>query len=270
MSTHNDWFRSNIRDRLIDPTFDLALEINPYPFEEMSFREAADYTARLIYSKHKKIYVSLSGGADSEYTLRSFHRNNIPVIPIIVDTSGNKQELMYAYKCCEELEYPPKIIEVKDDLFLMTYYNIVNWICGYGIYSVPSIIACKYARDMKGVLVIGEHVIDTDKNKNTIRPGANEWDFYNECFVGEEHTIPFFNYTAELAYALVKAISDEPLNVFKSKTYGTELRPIMKYEFGDKFNLVRNVIDRSRKFNPNPHVDLNHIADTLEKYIIIR
>jgi len=256
MSTHQNWFRSNIQERLTDPSVDLKLILNLYPFMEMSFHDAADYTATLIAKTHKTIYVSFSGGADSEYTLRVFHRNGIHVTPIIIKTTGNVEELSYAFKCCIELDYEPIVIDVTDQEFLKRYFNIVKTISGFGIYCIPSIIACEYARDNDGVLIIGEHLIDTDKMKNNITPGANEWDFYNECFVGEQYNIPFFNYTVELTYAMISAIDNMPLNVFKADLYGTELRPIIDYKFSDNFNYVRHRINRFRKHYPNSHVDL--------------
>ena len=48
MSTHQNWFRSNIVDRLSDPSTDLKLELNPYSFEIMEFHDAANYTTKLI------------------------------------------------------------------------------------------------------------------------------------------------------------------------------------------------------------------------------
>jgi len=256
MSTHQNWFRSNIVDRLSDPSTDLKLELNPYSFEIMEFHDAANYTTKLISQAHNSIYIALSGGADSEYTLRTFHRNNIKVTPIIVVTEGNYDELQYAYQVCRDLNIEPVILNIPDDHYLTWYHRIVRDISGYGIYCIPSIVACQYAKDNNGILIIGEHLIDTDKLNNKITPGANEWDFYNECFVGEEWTIPFFNYTVELTYAMIKRIEDVPLNVFKSALYGTELRPIMDYQFSDRFLSVRNVINRTRKYKPNPHVDL--------------
>ena len=256
MSTHLNWFKSNIRERLVDPSVDLKLELNPYPFETMEFHTAADYTAKLISQTHNTIYIALSGGADSEYTLRTFVRNNIPITPIIVETDGNHYELLFARRICEQLGIEPIVLNIPNDEYLKWYHRIVKEISGYGIYCIPSIVACQYAKEHNGILIIGEHLIDTDKLSNKITPGANEWDFYNECFVGEEWNIPFFNYTLELTYAMIEQIEDIPLDKFKAKLYGTSLRPIIDYSFSDKFNTVRNVINRTRKYLPNPHVDL--------------
>ena len=264
MSTHLDWFRSNIRERLIDPNAGLKLDLNPYPFREMSFHDAADYTANLIDETHDKIFVSFSGGADSEYVMRTFHRNYIEITPILIETSGNKKELSYAYQCCDDLGYDPVVLHIDDASYLRWYNRITKEVNGIGIYCIPSIVACEYAKNNNGVLIIGEHVLDTDKLSNEIKPGVNEWDFYNELFVGEEHNIPFFNYTVELCYAMVKAMRDVPLHVFKAALYGTKLRPIMDYEFSQEFTAVRNVINRTRKNHPNYTVDLGTKEEFLD------
>ena len=98
MTTYNNWIESNMRFRLAVPSADYELYVRPYPFKEMSFQDAADHTAKLIYENHKKIYVSFSGGADSDFVVRCFHRNKIPFKVILVKTSGNEEELSYARK----------------------------------------------------------------------------------------------------------------------------------------------------------------------------
>lgn len=246
MTTHLNWFKNNICDRKTNPEADLIVDIVPYKFNEMSFHEAADYTARLIRSKHPKIYVSLSGGADSEYVVRTFHRNSIDIMPILVKTSGNEKELSYAFNLCEELQYTPIILGLSDSDYLRWYHRIVKELNGIGIYCIPPLVACEYAKENNGVLIIGEHLLDTDKISNQITPGANEWDFYNEFFIGEQYNIPFFNYTIELCCAMIKSVKDVPLHVFKAVLYGTELRPIVEYEFSEKFEVIRNVINRNR------------------------
>lgn len=267
MGTHLNWFRSNIRDRIQDPKTDLRIEINPYEFTEMSFHDAADYTAHLIYTKHSNLYVSLSGGADSEYVVRTFHRNSIPITPILVITSGNAKELEYAFELCKELDYTPVVIELSDSDYLKWFHRIVKEINGLGIYCIAPLIACQYAKDNDGVLVIGEHLLDTDKTTDKITPGANEWDFYNELFVGEEYNIPFFNFTIELSCAMIKSIQDLPLHVFKSILYGTKRRPVIEYEFSEKFNQIRNVINNRRAYYPGHHVGFRN-KETFIKHLL--
>ena len=126
MATENDWVDTNIYERCLIPNLSFHVRLRPYPFREMKFQDAADYTAKRIYEKHKKIYVALSGGADSEFVVRVFHRNNIPFDVIIVKTSGNFKELQYAFKTCKELSIEPIIIDLDNSQYLSIYYEEVN------------------------------------------------------------------------------------------------------------------------------------------------
>ena len=249
MATENDWIDSNIVERLLIPGLPFDVRLRPYPFREMSFQDAADYTAKRIYEKNKNIFVALSGGADSEFVVRVFHRNNIPFTPIIIKTSGNFKELIWAYRVCDKLDLKPVIIELTDSQYLKIYYeDVIKKIHGYGIFAVTSIFACRYARERDGVLVIGEHMIEGDKEDENgikrIRPEMNEWDCYNEAVVGYEYNIPFFLYTMELCYAMLNSIDDdrEQHDMWKCKLYGIDYRPKIEYEFSKEFNkLVANI-----------------------------
>ena len=269
MTTHRNWISSNIHERLHHSAeakgTDLRAKIVPYPFRRMPFHKAADYTARLIAEEHENIYIAFSGGADSDFVVRCFHRCNIPFTPIIVRTSGNSKELSFAFATCSELEIKPIVIELSDEEYLEFYFErVVKRIHGYGIYAVPSIIACEYARDNDGVLIIGEHMLDTDKHNGNIVPGVNEWDFYNECFVGEDYTIPFFLYTIELTYSMLVAIQEGiSIDNFKAKLYNIKHRPIMEYEFSEKFMAIHQHASMRRKKSANPNFPL----ETREKLI---
>ena len=279
MTTENDWVDTNIYERLLIPTLSYHVRLRPYPFREMSFQDAADFTAKRIYENHGKIYVALSGGADSDFVVRVFHRNKIPFEVIIVKTSGNFKELQYAFRTCKELDITPIVIELDDAKYLKIYYeNVIKKLLGYGLYAIPSVVACEYARDNDGVLVIGEHMIEGEKPDSDgvvrIRPAMNEWDSYNEAIVGEEYNIPFFLYTLELTYAMLESIYDdkEPVDVWKCNLYGVELRPIMGYEFNETFMATAQKISTStgskRKAKPNHEFDRQNLVEMLSLWKI--
>jgi hypothetical protein len=270
MTTHNNWIESNIQSRLTIPSTDYQLLVRPYPFKEMAFQEAADHTAKLIYEKHKNIHVALSGGADSDFVLRCFHRNDIPVKPIIVKTSGNSEEMAYAFKSCDELNIVPIVLVLSDEQYLKMYFDyVMKKIHGYGIFAIPSVYACEYAKTNDGVLVIGEHLLEGEKPDDngvlTIRPASNEWDFYNECFVGDEYNIPFFMYTIELIHAMTKAIhKHDPIAKFKCDLYGVEQRPIMSYQFSKDFMYAASKINMSRMKTAKPSFSLGTREEFLQ------
>jgi hypothetical protein len=236
MATLNNWMKSNLAERITNKRVDFSVDLNVYFFNRFDIQAASSYTAGVIANNcgnNGKLYLALSGGADSDYVLHTMVRCGIPVIPIIIVTSGNTMESAYAFHSCRKFAIDPIVIELTDEQFLRIYYDdILSKLNSAGVYSTPGLVACRYAADHNGTLIIGEHMIDYDSNG--IFAGLNEWDFTNEALVGEQYNIPFFNYTVELSYAMVEAIEDLPIDEWKCKHYGIDFRPIIPYNFSDK------------------------------------
>lgn len=268
MATYNSWLTQNLASRLNDSTAVNVVNMSPYTFNEMDFHSAADFTAKKIAEKYNKIFLSFSGGADSDYVFHCLVRNNIDFTPIIVQTSGNKTELEYAYHSCRKYKKEPVILRLEDHKLLKLFQQkVITKLKGKGLCAIPGIIACEYAKDNNGILIMGEHMIDNDGNR--LFPGMNEWDFYNEVFVGEDYTVPFFNYTIELFYAMVKRIESLPICEWKHQLYGIGFRPIIEYQFDYKFQTIyRSLMTKidqtiSEKFNLDSKEDL---LSSLDKY----
>ena len=166
MLTKNDWFNTTLRDRTLDRTAVFNTLISPYKFTPMDFDTAANYTAQEIYKTYKKLYVSLSGGLDSEFVVRCFARNNIPVTPIIV-LCGNTEESKYAFKVCKELNIEPIVLEVSEHELLEFFKtNIYKKFGGTGYNSSHNLIAAKYVYDLgDSYIVSGNHFLSDGFNK---------------------------------------------------------------------------------------------------------
>jgi hypothetical protein len=52
MAIENNWIQHNLMERFADHHLSFEVKINPNPYKEMSFRDAADYTAQKIYQKY--------------------------------------------------------------------------------------------------------------------------------------------------------------------------------------------------------------------------
>ena len=264
MTVLNNWITHNLHDRLRNQSLDLEIMINPYKFTPLEFHDAANFTATKIAEEYKNIFLSFSGGADSDYVFHCFQRNNIEFTPIIVKTSGNQIEMSYALHTCRKFNVTPIIIDINNKEYMSIYAeDLIKKISGVGIEAIPGIIACQYAKSQNGILVIGEHMIDNDEEN--IWVGVNEWDYYNEIFVGEEYNIPFFNYTVEMAWAMINKIEQMPIDEWKWQTYGLDFRPKIHYTFPHLFNELRTKLSRSRKIKPKS----NFILGSKEKVITL-
>jgi hypothetical protein len=245
---------------------DLEIKFTPYNFTPMSFHQAADYTAMKIAEKYTNIFVSFSGGSDSDYVCHCFHRNDIKFTPIIIKTNFNSIEMAYALHTCRKFNITPVIIDITDSEYLKIYKNnIIDEISSVGVQAVSGIIACRYAKEHDGVVIIGEHMIDNDNNN--IWPGVNDWDFYNEVFVGEDYNIPFFNYTVEIAYAMIESIEQIPIDEWKWQTYEIDFRPKVSYAFPPLVLGLIHKLYNSRKYKPKTNFNIGSKEDFLNLLI---
>ena len=264
MPTHNNWFENNIKDRLKFKDKDLQIKIKRSFVKKMNFHEASDYTAKIINDIGLPIYISYSGGLDSEYVVETFLRNKIPFNIIVVDSGGNKEEIKYAYDFCKKNNISPIILKVTEIEMLKIYNcDIFTELNGYGENAVASLIAGKYAKEQKGILILGEHIIDEVDDK--IQLGANEWDFYNDAFL--DNTYYFFIHTPEILYSMITSINSENAQIFKSSLYNIQYREKMKYDhYSDEYYKVLNLIKRKRKYRPIPKVYLGTVSEFVQKY----
>ena len=252
MATHNNWMTHNLKERFNDKNTPFNVNLNPYQFLPMDFNEASDYTAKLIHQKYSKLFLSFSGGLDSDYVFHVLKRNNIPFDPIIVKTSGNSIEMKYALHTCKEFNVTPIILNLNDNDYLeFLNLQVIQKISGRGLCAIPGIFACEYAKANSGICIIGEHMIDNDDQ--SIFPGMNEWDFYNEVFVGEDHNVPFFNYTVELTNAMIESINNDSIDEWKHKLYNLTYRPIIDYQFDAKFQITKYSLFKKQKHRPINH-----------------
>lgn len=243
MATKNNWLKTNIKERLVDPSVDIKVWHDVLSVRPISWDEAIKETVEDLSKLEKKLYVPLSGGMDSEYVMKTLQHLN--PIPIIVVTPGNTLEASYAFHYCKHNNITPVVIECNEkqliDIFYEEIYKKLN---GVGIYSIAALIAARYAYENSGVAIIGEHAYD----------GVSEWDFYNDALISEEACIYFFMWTPELVYAMrgeyLLNESDDHQE-FKHRLYNIPFRPKITFDHSDQFNEVYTMMMKKRKARPN-------------------
>ena len=206
------------RDNWIDISWDglpkrkqkenLRVTFNQKADKIMQFDQACDQTAQEIYSKHKNLYVALSGGCDSENVANAFYRNNIPFTPLIlvynnVEDQEQVKESSYAIEWCKKNKIEPCIVHSQNfigsteerasfldirprllfgsvtSLMLLTHVNKCNGslVTGYQLEYYPDHEQMTYLEPQLGNYV-GFVMEETDRYLETMCPDQHPWGFH--------------------------------------------------------------------------------------------
>ena len=265
--TQNNWLEHNLKERLYDFSLDFKLQINETPYQLTNFKTASFEVVNLVDRLDMPIFISFSGGMDSEYVVKCFLEAGTKFTPIIVKTSGNDYESSYAFHFCRKYSIPFIVIEKTDVEILSIFYKeIFKKLNSKGINSTPALIAGMYAKQQGGVLVKGEHLIDDDRDwRGTIdRVGSNEWDFYNDVLVG--NTVNFFLETPNIAVSLVREIrAEESVQEFKHRMFDIPFRPKFSYKYPKLYNEALKEIKKKMVVHPNHNFSFEPKETFLEK-----
>lgn len=263
MITKNNWLTTNITDRLSNPKTKVRLFIEPYEFEEVDFKTSAKMIAEDL-KQYDKLFLALSGGADSDSVCQILFEHGVNFTPILIDTPANKKELQYAYKTCDRLGITPHIISMSYRELINYYIKKIYPINGNGINVIANIKCAEYALEKQGKLVTGVNIIGGDEN-GEVFPGVYEFDFYLDLWFGENFEIPFHLYSIELVNATIKFINKQTEPKFKADLYDIEYREKMPYMY-DSFFIDHLITLRNRKqINTKEYLILEKKEILLEK-----
>lgn len=251
MITYNNWMTNNA-DRIKNgERFKVSLDL--FPFKRKSFHESADWVATDISHKYGNIYVSLSGGQDSEYIVRCFKRNKISFIPIIGKCNGSSIDTDYADEICESIGIKPIILFVNDSEIL----QIFNELCQTRIIAREAILrtaTSKYVTAKNGLLITGHHImcdtpeIEGEEEMFDVRDHDNVFDAMNM-----HNYVPFYNYHPSLAYSMVEHFDKKFIlnDEYKSSLYNLSKRDKKRINYSpgivNMFNMIRKKYNLKEK-----------------------
>jgi hypothetical protein len=170
------------------------------------FEEAAEYNAKLLYStfNDRPLYLSLSGGLDSELVARTFVRCRIPFTPIILKIDDiNYAESWYAEYWCRQNNITPIRLNLTVDEY---YTNILRkytkelhntHILGIAI----SLYIADYVSALGGYFVNGTG--DINYNFEEKKFYCEMVDFPTDVYRPGQHPSSFFMYTPEVALSYI-------------------------------------------------------------------
>lgn len=274
MLTKNNWYVGSLQNRLTNPCADCTIEINPYPFQKVDFVQAAENSARQISEDYSNLYLGLSGGLDSEFTLRLFHKLGIQITPVIGSFSNDK-ETHYAHAVCKELNIEPVVINITTEQFIEYYYNeIFLKLNGVGINTTQACFVADYVQKNNGVLITGDHIInDGDEIISELRCAfSNEWDFYVSTLFPDLINVDLFMYTPQCVYSMIPHEQEHFTMAWKnyrSQLYNIPHRDKIKPSYSEGILRLYNTIFQKRNCNPirNFRWSRKEINGIFENYI---
>lgn len=226
MITKNNWVSCNLAERFTNPVLDYTLTLHPYPFKPLPFDSAVEMTVKEIANNYGNLFLALSGGYDSEFVLRAFHKFSVPITPVIV-LYGNEVESRYAYKVCKELGILPVEITVTDEQFIEYYHEKIykKFNVPGGFHATQSLFAAEYIEKNNGTLILGGHIMNnSDINIADEFSNTTEWDFYTYYLYPAVNAIDFYLYTSEIAYSAMPQHTIGTWGEHKHKLFNIEYR----------------------------------------------
>lgn len=207
--SHNDYISYNWsgRDRRSDQKDIFDINFKRCSQEPKNLKEECYRAARLVYERSTKpIAIMLSGGVDSEITLRSFVEQNIPCTAFIFQYK--KQgffDIHYGINFCKNKNIPLEIISFDEDKFFDQ--DIWHYIHKYKLWE-PYI-----AFDIKRMEMLNEYCTVWGNGDVLINFDGNnfysmEEATYNMAWVWQkdnniESCYRFLKYTPELMYSFI-------------------------------------------------------------------
>lgn len=165
-----------------------------------------------IANNYSNLYVGMSGGIDSEWIAKTFHRNGIPFTPIIYEAEDlMSADTWWAHKWCSENGYTPVIF--KEHLFQFTK-GLVDMSVKHilrtpgGPYMMSKLV--QYVNDHNGKLVTGAGFPELFPDPNL---GYMATRFNDNKLVNEDGTVKNTGWLLhEADFTLARVLQGHPWN----------------------------------------------------------
>jgi hypothetical protein len=244
---HNGWCEVNLTPE------QFSFRVNQPVSQELDFQSACDYTAKKLHSdwNDRPLYLSLSGGLDSELVANTFVRNQIPFVPVIIKIGTlNVNESWYAEYWC----YTNKINPIVKNLTIADYEEVVKKYLHSPLRHtqqlgiIGNFYTADFVQESGGYLLTGLG----DINQTDDRFYCNTVDFNFDIFLPGQHPTGFFMYTPELVLSYINQF-DSTINeqYNKLKFYNVLPRP--------KDDWTRKVFDSSERMRSIYNIWLKNV-----------
>lgn len=269
--TENNWFQTNLNDRA-HGLCEFQVTITPYEFTTINFIENSKRLAHKLAEQYDNLYIAYSGGMDSEFVLKTFLENKLPITPVIASTSFNQIELAYALDFCKQHNINPKIISFTDNEFIEKLHNKTH---KRNMFALLGGLPLVLADLIDGKLLTGlfdpfwvvRHYEQMSAAKEYPNLEFCEYDFYLDCY-DSSHPSGFFAYDISVFYSMIKeADYSLSFNEAKSKLYNVKPRTKMfwRQDFQDISYQLNKQTHPGKYID---HINKDELIKTLENYWI--
>lgn len=216
-----------------------SVKFKNVPTQYISFNQACRNVTREIFElyKHQRIYISMSGGCDSETVANSFYNEGITFVPIINEFYYGGMESSYAdtwwaKRWCKERNIEPYINRININDYKDIALPIANKLKARKLFSMQNVLLSRHAKDNDGILINGQAFIEyypeptLDYLKDILQDPAFEnhqsgWllhedDFYIDIDDPGYHPYNFLSWNREIVLSYVKT-RDMNLNSEENK-----------------------------------------------------
>jgi len=246
----------------------------------IEFNTISDLVALDIANKYENLYLSLSGGCDSEFIANVFVRNNIKFTPLILVIKEFPEiESWYARRWCAQNKIEPIVLELApqtlDDI-LLKYSKIIKPRMTMGLF--PAYIA-EYVSSLGGHLVTGnqleyfpdqEQLSGYDSELGDYQGFIfSECDAYIETVFPDQHPWAFYYWNPDIVASFVDCYDPSiTLQENKSKIYNVAIRP--KCHFPGIINCINNkfLLNSRKYFGTSDLVCLGNKNELLNKLVV--
>jgi len=198
----------------------------------MTKQEAINHTVDEIIKDGRDLYVTLSGGIDSEFAATCLLNRGIKFTPVLVDYGFNLLELWYAYYWCYRNKISPMVINIHREQVIKIFSKVMENNCGTSFLSgVDYTIMAKIPKENSKIVTgCGEPfsringIIDdlSTTTSNQLDIESYDFTFYRRGY----DSAPFILYTPELFSNFIKELDySKPVQIAMCEYYGVIPRP---------------------------------------------
>lgn len=199
----------------------------------VTFKQAIDKATEHIRYTYPNLYISLSGGIDSEFTAKCFLERGIAFTPLIVDYISNGAEVWWAYKWCYENNVVPDVIKLSKEKYISICTKYAKQY-NTSFFSAIDFMMEEYVSSRGGSLLLSttepfnkiDCFSDVFEKPDSINLNFASYDFMIDYHIPDKHPYSFFTYIPEVVYNMVKDIdTTKSIQFSMSEFYDVDPRP---------------------------------------------